>query len=119
MNLLDTVLSSEMNKEQREKLGALVREIRGDRSTRALAREMEVSAIAISSWEHGDSVPALESLEKIAKAKGWTIYQLLAYLRDEELNPTTEQVIEQAMNLPSKDKIRLASLLLASDDVQS
>jgi transcriptional regulator with XRE-family HTH domain len=109
----------EMDKEQRERLAKLIKEIRGDRTMRAVARDMGVSAVAITSWEHGDSVPAYDSFEKIAEAKGWTIYQLLAYLRGEELEPSSEKIMEQAMNLPTRDKIRLASLLLSAKDVQS
>ena len=108
-----------MNKEQRQRLSELIREIRGERSLRELARELEVSAVSVNSWEKGDSVPGIESLDAIAHAKGWTIYKLLAYLRGDNLSPSTDEIFAQAMELSPKEKIRLASLLLSSPDVQS
>jgi transcriptional regulator with XRE-family HTH domain len=56
-----------MNKEQRQRLSELIREIRGERSLRELARELEVSAVSVNSWEKGDSVPGIESLDAIAQ----------------------------------------------------
>lgn len=112
-------LISVMNKKQRTRLSELIKEIRGDDSLRKLARELGVSAVAVCSWENCDSVPAFDSLDAIAKKRGWTIYELLSYLREEDMSPNTDKIFQDAMTLTAKDKIRLASLLLASNDVQA
>lgn len=101
-----------MKEQEREKLADIIKELRGDRSLRALARELKVSAVAVNSWENCDSVPSVESLDKIAKARGWSLYQLLSYIREENIDPTPSQIIEQAQKLPNSEKLKLATLLL-------
>lgn len=108
-----------MDEQQLLRWSKLIREVRGDKSLRKISRELKVSPVAVSSWEHGDSIPTVESLEKVARLKGWDIYQLLRYLRNEEPAPSIDEAIKLAMQLPTYEKLRLATLLLTSEDVQT
>ncbi len=100
---------------KRERLSQVVKDLKGRKSLRKLARELKVSAVTIYSWENKDTIPSLESLEKIADLKGWTIYQLLAFLRDESLEEvaTFENVAKKARKLSDSDKLKLASEMLS------
>jgi transcriptional regulator with XRE-family HTH domain len=102
--------------EQRERLSRLILEMRGDQSLRQFARCLKCSQVAVTSWEHGDSFPDLPSLEKIANFKGWTLYELLAYLRDDDLHQckSVDDWITYAMDWDREDRIKAASALLSA-----
>ena len=108
-----------MNDKELQRWAKLIKEIRGEQSLRAVARQLKVSPVAISSWEHGDSVPTVDSLDKVAKLQGWDIYELLRYLRDEPFAPDIDEVFKLAIALPTHEKLKLATMLLTSDDIQA
>lgn len=108
-----------MDEKQLQRWSELIKEIRGEQSLRVIARQLKVSPVAISSWEYGDSVPTVESLDKVAKLKGWDIYQLLRYLRDESFSPNIDEVFKLAIALPTHEKLKLATMLLTSEDIQA
>lgn len=105
-----------MRQDERERLGKLIREMRGELSLRQFARRLKCSQVAVSSWEHGDSSPDIESLEKIASLKGWSLYQLLAYCRGDDLQQckSVDDWITYALDWDREDRIKAATALLSA-----
>lgn len=104
-----------MNYEQRQRLGTLIKELReeaGMSQRQYAAKKLDCSYAALRSWEQGESVPGLENMERIADLKGWTLSQLLDYVRGEESVPTLELLAKQAEFLSNSDRLRLARMLL-------
>lgn len=113
------MIANEVEIEKRERLGQILRELRGDESLRKFGKRMGCSGVAISDWEHGHSFPGLPYLEKIAELKGWSLYQLLAYIRNEEItcdkDESTEELYNRAVALPREERIKMATMLLSAD----
>jgi len=104
-----------MDNIQRERLADLIRLLRGQESLRSFSRRLGVSYVTVSSWEHCDAVPEYKYLERIADLRGWNIYELLSYLRDEPIplqvrNP--EDLLKIASGFSKYDRINVARELL-------
>lgn len=107
-----------MDPVQRQRLSEILIELRGDRSQRKYAKDLGVSFPALRSWEECESVPGLENLEMIASAKGWSLIQLLGYIRGEEpaaarsIPLRAEDLLREAEHLEPAEQLRLAQLLI-------
>lgn len=120
--IFDPFLTCQMNYQERKKLGQLIQELRIESglSQRAFASQnLDCSYAALRSWEEGESVPGIENLERIAKLKGWSIPQILDYVRGNESKPTLEVLLEQATHLTDEERLQLAQSLLGSVSLQS
>lgn len=73
-----------LNWSVQERLIQVVKMARGNKSQRAFARELGVSATAVQHWERGDVIPETENLAKIGVRAGFTLEELLNYLDGEE-----------------------------------
>lgn len=80
----------------------MVKMARGDKSQRAFARELGVSATAVQHWERGDVVPETENLAKIGVRAGFTLEELLTYLDGEghQSPRQLDQVLKQIQLMP-------------------
>lgn len=110
-------LTCQMDYQERKKLGQLIKELRIESklSQRSFASKyLDCSYAALRSWEEGESVPGIENLERIAKLKGWSIAQILDYVRGQESKPTLELLLEQANHLTNEERLQLAQSLLSS-----
>ncbi len=80
-----------MNLDMRDRLGALLRELRGERSQRQyapqLSRELErvggtpIGYSALRSYEESESEPSIEVFQVVAQLKGWNLDELMQHLR--------------------------------------
>ena len=69
-----------------------------------MAKQLYVSESAVSKWEKGDSIPDIETLEKLSKFYEVTIEELLngsikekvEYIKKEENADTTINAIEES-----------------------
>jgi len=119
---LFTFLTCQMNYQERKKLGSLIRGLRTESglSQRAFASQyLDCSYAALRSWEEGESVPGIENLERIAKLKGWSIAQILDYVRGNESKPTLDLLLEQANYLTDEERLQLARSLLSSVSLET
>lgn len=78
--LLFTTVVASMNLEARQRLIDLIKKLRGAESYTAFGKRFEVSYMAVSKWETGQSIPDREHLSKIGKLAGYSLDELLAYL---------------------------------------
>lgn len=104
-----------MNEKERERFTILLREMRGDNSIRGFCSNGPIHYAAWRQWEAGQSVPGYENLEKVAAMRGWSMDQLLAYLRtgDSEESPIDiESVVTYIKGLPQEKKMSLIKRLL-------
>ena len=105
-----------MKVEERQRLSALLKELRGDTSIRAFCSgNRDIHYSAWRQWEACDSVPGYENLEKVATLRGWTMDQLLAYLRtgDETENPLDiEAIVAYIKGMPDSERMSLIKRLL-------
>lgn len=104
-----------MNVEERKRFSALLGELRGDRSMRSFCSEVGIHYAAWRQWEACESVPGYENLEKVATLKGWSMDQMLAYLRtgDENENPLDiEAFVAFVQGMPSEKRMSLVKRLL-------
>ena len=114
-------LQSLMDSLPEERLSKLIKRLRAGRSHREFARKLRVSYNAVRSWELCESMPGIESLEKIADYSGQSIEEILAYLKGDEVNELKYQnheiealddLIPRIKDLPKKDLIQLAKLII-------
>lgn len=122
MEVLMPFLTCLMNYQERKKLGQLIKELRVESglSQRAFASQyLDCSYAALRSWEEGESVPGIENLEQIAKLRGWSITQILDYVRGNESKPAIEVLLEQANHLTDEERLELARSLLGSVSLPS
>ncbi len=106
-----------MDKNFRVRLVEAIKRARGDRSQRQFARDLGLSQAAVQSWEKGESIPGLESLEAIAGSLAMTLEGLLMHLKgdktdDKPLPTVAEDVLLVAKYLPDEEKARLIKLLV-------
>jgi transcriptional regulator with XRE-family HTH domain len=110
-----TFLDFYMNRQELSRLKELLQNLRGERSIREFASANGFSNSAWRVWEAMGSIPNSESLKKIARLKGWTLEQLVAYLRtgDETSLPySIEDLLEYARKLPLEERVELARRIL-------
>jgi transcriptional regulator with XRE-family HTH domain len=86
-----------MNLDERERLAAFVKRVRGNQSRRSFARFLDVSNSAIQDWETLQSVPDTANLTKIARSGGLNLEQLLGYLGTGEMPRNTN--LDSALKL--------------------
>ncbi|MDJ0578162.1 MAG: helix-turn-helix transcriptional regulator, partial [Xenococcaceae cyanobacterium MO_234.B1] len=68
MNRLENLyLCFLMDNLAQERLSRLIKKLRGDRSQRSFAKSLGVSYASIRTWEEGESMPGIASLQKIAE----------------------------------------------------
>ncbi len=105
-----------------ERLSRLVKKLRGDKSQRQFSKILGVSYAAIRSWEEGESMPGLNSLEKIAQYSNQSLEQLLNYLKNtgEDKSQVSslpsfslaEELIPAVKKLSRSEKSKLAQFLI-------
>lgn len=83
-----------MNDDQRHRLAKLIRLLRGQNSLRDFGRKTGVSYAAIHSYESKDSIPDLDSFQKIAEYKKISLCDLLAYVLDGKVLPSLDHVLK-------------------------
>lgn len=105
-----------MKANERERFSALLKEIRGDSSIRSFCNgDRDIHYAAWRQWEACESVPGYENLEKVAALKGWSMDQLLAYLRtgDETENPLdVEAIVAFIKGMPDTERMSIIKRLL-------
>ena len=105
-----------MKTEERARLSRLLKDIRGEESIRSFCGgDREIHYAAWRQWEACESVPGYENLEKVATLKGWSMDQLLAYLRtgDEKQSPLdVEAFVAYIKGLPDTERMGLIKRLL-------
>lgn len=106
-----------MDFEVRERLAAVIKEVRGSRSQRQFAKDLGVSFTTIRYWELCESFPNAENLELIAKTLGKSLEEFLMSLR-RTVPPKTPHVIKAENLLPlvnelsDREAARLAQMIL-------
>jgi transcriptional regulator with XRE-family HTH domain len=103
-----------MDDEARRRLINLIVKVKGDRSQRQFALDLDVSLGAVQNWLQG-RVPSSENLEKIATSAGMTIEELFQEIRGEEAGYTphlAEDVLQIALQLDNEQRRRLIKLLV-------
>lgn len=99
-----------MNKRHKEELAKLLKNMRGDYSYRDFQQKIGINYASLRAWEKQESFPTLESLEIIAKAKGWTVIRLLQYLGFEISSAQIKEFV--LANFDRDERIKLARELL-------
>jgi transcriptional regulator with XRE-family HTH domain len=96
-----------MTLRSKEKLGDLIKSLRGDQSQRSFAKSLGVSFASIQAWENGDSMPSTENLSIIASKAGYTLQGLLAYLEDQPIpkSNSLDEIVMQIKSLPLKQVV--------------
>lgn len=100
---------------ERGRFSALLKRLRGDRSMRSYCADVGIHYAAWRQWEAGESVPGYENLEKVAALEGWSLNQLLAYIRtgDKDESPLDlEAFVSYVQGLSSEEKMSLVRRLL-------
>lgn len=59
-----------------EKIGATLKDLRGDRSQQAIADQLGVSAVSVSKWERGESMPTDALKVAIAQLFGRSVQDI-------------------------------------------
>lgn len=93
-----------MTLRSKEKLGDLIRKLRGEQSQRTFAKSLGVSFASVQAWENGDSMPSTENLAIVAQKSGYTLQGLIAYLEDRPIpkSNSIEEMVMQIKSLPLK-----------------
>lgn len=93
-----------MTLRSKEKLGDLIKKLRGDQSQRTFAKSLGVSFASVQAWENGDSMPSTENLAVVAERAGYTLQGLIAHLEDRPIpkSNSLEEIVMQIKSLPLK-----------------
>lgn len=59
-----------------ERIGATLKDLRGERSQQAIADQLGVSAVSVSKWERGESMPTDSLKIAIAQLYGKTVQDI-------------------------------------------
>ena len=59
-----------------ERIGATLKDLRGDRSQQSIADLLGVSAVSVSKWERGESMPTDDLKIAIAQLYGRTVQDI-------------------------------------------
>ena len=97
------------------RLKELLQEIRGSQSIRGFSKEVGIGYAAWTAWEAQNATPNFENLELIAKIMGWSVIQLIAYLKTgQKDNPpySVEALLKYGKTLSLEDRQLLAKRLL-------
>lgn len=94
-----------------ERLARLVAELRGSKSQRQFARELNVSQSSVRFWESNLAWPDTENLEKLAALRGWSLSNLQNYLIKGDLpdSEPLEQILNVLRSLPSEAVAQIAA----------
>jgi len=100
------------NTSKAKRLATFIRELRGSRSQRQLAKLLSVSQGSVNLWESGQSWPETENLVKLAELKGWELQDLQTYLIEGRLpNPEPlEQILNKVRSLPLEAVAQVAAV---------
>ena len=60
----------------KERIGSRLRDLRGERTQQDIASALGVTAVAVSKWERGESMPADELKIPIAELYGSTVQDI-------------------------------------------
>lgn len=123
MNRLENLyLCFLMDNLAQERLSRLIKKLRGDRSQRSFAKSLGVSYASIRTWEEGESMPGIASLQKIAEYSNQSIEELLQYLSGEEEDKSSklpfpavksaDDIIPHLENLSKQEIAKLAQFLI-------
>ena len=105
-----------------ERLSRLIKNLRGEKSQRQFAKVLGVSYAAIRSWEECESMPGLNSLEKIAIYSNQSLEELLNYLKENGTDKSkvipfapaflAEDLFAQVKKMPKSEQTKLAQFLI-------
>lgn len=95
-----------------ERLARLVAELRGSKSQRQFAKELDVSQSSVRFWESHLAWPDTENLQKLARLKGWELQDLQNYLTKGDLpDPEPlEQILDKVRSLPLEAVAKVAAV---------
>jgi transcriptional regulator with XRE-family HTH domain len=98
-----------MDLEARERLSKMVLQLRGTKSRRSFARQLNVTATAVMGWENKTSVPDTSNLTKLATMAGYSLEEFTAYLSGKRpvKQPLVEQVKRQIESLKLREQIEI------------
>jgi transcriptional regulator with XRE-family HTH domain len=89
--------------ESREKLAKFVRNARGAMSYRAYGKIIGVSGTTVQAWEQQAYLPERDNLERLAESAGYSLQELLDYLKGKSLpDPAVSEIVRQIDVLPIK-----------------
>ena len=96
-----------MTLRSKEKLGDLIKKLRGDRSQRTFAKSLGVSFASIQAWENRDSMPSTQNLAVIEGKSGYTLQGLISYLEDRPIpkSSSLEEIVMQIKSLSFKQVV--------------
>lgn len=105
-----------MSEREREKqrLGALLKEMQGSLSQRAFARDLKINYASLSSYMLGEQFPETKNLEKIARAKGWDREELEAYLEERTIKSTKsiDEILREVRAMSPEEALLVAKVAL-------
>jgi transcriptional regulator with XRE-family HTH domain len=99
-----------MDMESRERLTALVKQARGNKSKSAFAELLGVSHTAVGSWEQGLFLPDVKSLVKISELLGLSVEQLLGSIEGRPLKESKSDLSRMVRQINSMALKELAVL---------
>ena len=105
-----------VNLESREKLVQIVKKARGSMSQRAFSKLLGVSATAVQLWEKGETIPDTDNLRQIAEYAGYSLEDLLLYLRGKPIGEPVDQLDQTLKWLETAPVSDLVVLLHAVAD---
>ncbi|WLT40598.1 helix-turn-helix transcriptional regulator (plasmid) [Synechocystis sp. B12] len=100
------------------RLKELLQEVRGNQSIRAFTKELGIGYASWTAWEARNAAPTFENLELIAKIIGWSVIELIAYIKTgQKDNPpySVEDLLKYGKTLPLEDRQLLAKRLLEDE----
>lgn len=101
-----------MNITARERLAKIVKEIRGNRSQRAFARDLGVTGTAVRAWEETRSIPDIDNMKRIGLLAGFkSLDDFLSYLNGEALEQPKEidKIINQLRQMPLEQVVQITN----------
>ncbi|MCT7965142.1 helix-turn-helix transcriptional regulator [Laspinema sp. D1] len=86
--------------DEQQRLGELLKYLRGSQSQREFGKKIGVSHPTISAWENCQWEPSEKYLQKIAELSGATLGDLKAYLQSNH-SPETFVILKDEPNIPT------------------
>jgi len=99
-----------MNLQSKQRLNKILLKLKGNKSRRALAREIGVTATTIMGWENGVNEPDLQNLSKLAKCSGYSLQDFINHLEGKE-KPVEISAMDSMIKEIRKMKLQQLAIL--------
>jgi transcriptional regulator with XRE-family HTH domain len=98
-----------MNLGARERIAAMVKQARGNRSYRAYGRLLGVAGTTVQGWENMQYVPGIDKLTTIAVDAGYTLTELFDSLEEKPLPApaSKDRLLQQMRQLTKKELVEV------------